>query len=305
MPAAKPKQITRAYEAEIVDVKPGERTVVARINTNAVDRYKTMIDPLGIDLRGYRANPVVLWEHGFDPARGPRPIGKCEGMRQSAKELVAKTVFHDDEFSRGIFELYQAEALRAFSVNIVPDWNQARKPTTDECKARPELVECNLVFTRSDLAEYSCVSVPGNAEALATAVARGLWVPETVRSRLAFRRLAVGECRACMVQEKRGGKCHVTSRDGEHCYTRNPVSREAADVLMSAIHDFEDEHDPNEEPDDKAKSDDKRSLPALPPLAGRTMASLEQAVLASLKGQVSEIRRSLVADAADLARGAV
>ena len=63
--------IIRAYIARVDDVNPKERSVVAKINTGALDRFRTTIDPKGVDLSNYNANRVVLWEHGMDPTRAP------------------------------------------------------------------------------------------------------------------------------------------------------------------------------------------------------------------------------------------
>ena len=175
-------RITRAYAASKLDVSEGERAVVARINTDEVDRYETVIDPAGIDLKAYRSNPVVLWEHGCDfGTRGSVPIGRAAWIRYDKTDgaVVAKTIFHDDEFSDSIFRLYQAEALRGFSVCVMP--REFGSPTPDEIRARPELAECRCIYRKSELGEYSAVAVPGNREALALAVSRGLWLPEALK----------------------------------------------------------------------------------------------------------------------------
>lgn len=175
--------IIRAFVAKIDDVSDGERSVVAKVNTDAVDRYKTVIDPTGIDLAAYRKNPVVLWCHGFDPVRGRKPVARSAWIKldRPTRSLVAKSIFLEDDFADGIFRLYQQQALRSFSVNVIPDAPRCSPPSAAEVRARPELAECQLVYRRSELAEYSAVDVPGNAEALALAVARGLWVPEAAR----------------------------------------------------------------------------------------------------------------------------
>lgn len=177
--------ITRAFDAAL-EVSAGERSVVARINTAAVDRYKTVIDPAGVNLKSYEANPVVLWNHG--EGNDGKPVGRNAWIRHSKsdKALLAKTLFFDDEFSDGIFRLYQAGGLRAFSVNIVPDMARCSSPTADEIRKRPELAECYLMFRSSDLAEYSAVSVPGNPEALTMAVSRGLMLPDRLRRDLSL-----------------------------------------------------------------------------------------------------------------------
>ncbi len=103
-----PQSIVRAYLAHVEDVNHRERSVVAKINTSSVDRYRTVIDPRGIALSNYRANPVVLWEHGHDAARGAMPVGRNEWIRPAigpdGPELIAKTLIHakgakGDEFT--------------------------------------------------------------------------------------------------------------------------------------------------------------------------------------------------------------
>lgn len=174
-----PEPITRAYAAKI-DVSDGERAVVARINTDTVDRYRTVIDPAGIDLTAYRTNPVVLWEHGQD-VRGRVPVARSAWVKldKADRSIVAKSIFADDEFSDGIFRLYQADVLRGFSINGLP--KEYSSPTPDEVKKRPELADASTIYRATELTEYSAVSVPGNAEALTLAVSRGLWLPESLK----------------------------------------------------------------------------------------------------------------------------
>ncbi|MBU6428427.1 MAG: hypothetical protein KGR26_05425 [Cyanobacteria bacterium REEB65] len=171
--------IIRAYAAKL-DVSEGERAVVATLNTDEVDRYGTVIDPSGMDLKQYRSNPVVLWEHGQD-VRGKVPIGRAAWVKydKASRSIVGKTVFNDDEFSDGIFRLYQSECLRGWSVNVLPrEW---ASPSPDEIRKRPELAECFCIYRETELGEYSAVAVPGNASALALAVSRGLWLPDTLK----------------------------------------------------------------------------------------------------------------------------
>ena len=73
--------ISREYTTEDLQVRVGERAVIARINTASIDRFNTIMDPLGIDLSHYNENRVVLWEHGTSTERGRQPIGRCNWIR--------------------------------------------------------------------------------------------------------------------------------------------------------------------------------------------------------------------------------
>src|SRR5208337_884975 len=96
--------IIRAYDAQIDSVDKTERSLVARINTAGLDRFKTVIDPKGARLDNYRRNPVVLWEHGKDPRRFTDPIGTSGGRYgwirtnggQRPTQILAKTAFLED-----------------------------------------------------------------------------------------------------------------------------------------------------------------------------------------------------------------
>lgn len=176
------EKLCRAYQAEVRAVDGEERTVTSTVNTASVDRYKTVIAPEGIDLMAYRKNPVVLWEHGKDPTRGSKPIGKNLWIRQVGSTLQAKTVFWDDEYSRSIFDMYKEGMLSGWSINVLPDPDSSSPPTKEELRARPELSECRMVYRKGELAEYSAVAVPGNSETLTILEQRGIWVPEELRT---------------------------------------------------------------------------------------------------------------------------
>jgi len=178
--------VIRAYAATL-DVSDGDRAVVAKINTDAIDRYGTVIAPEGIDFANYRQNPAVLWMHGM--CNDGKPIGRNDWIKYDKKEraLIARTIFLEDEYSDGIYRLYSGTdpVLRSFSVNVLPKMSACSSPTAEEIRKRPELAGCWMLYRESELAEYSAVNVPGNPQALALATARGLWMPGEVRAMLA------------------------------------------------------------------------------------------------------------------------
>lgn len=167
--------ITRAYEAQVDSVMEGERSVVARINTSIVDEYRTVIDPMGGDLRDFNQNPPVLWQHGKE-ARGSVPIGRgIVRSRKTENDIIGKCIFAKDDFSQQLFEMYKDGTLRGWSINMVP--TEASRPTTQEMRDRPELERCEMVYRRWKLKEFSAVAIPGNNECLTMLVSRGMWTP--------------------------------------------------------------------------------------------------------------------------------
>jgi hypothetical protein len=208
---AEPETFIRSYEATIDDVKPGERSVVAKINTSEVDRYRTVIEPMGAKLDGYRRNPIVLWEHGLDPQRGTMPVGRNEWIKQSQRGMVAKTQFKDDDYSRELFKCYQEGWLRGWSVRMVNPSYSA--PTRDEIRSRPELKDCDLVFRTWELGEYSATCLPGNDDTLTILTSRGIWFPAR------------------------------TATDAKQGFAIKPSEKETGDALESKNEEDEPEHD--------------------------------------------------------------
>jgi hypothetical protein len=186
-----PGRITITRAADVAMEVNTRRKVVRFIaGTDAVDRYRTVIDPAGIDLTSFCQSPSVLWEHGKDPCRGTRPVALCEsielGTHKGRRALIGAAKFNDDdEFAESIWRLYSAKppVCRGWSVRVLP--HNASPPTYEEIRARPDLNACDCVYRLGDLVEVSCVSCPGNANALTLAVERGLRFPQSTLNILA------------------------------------------------------------------------------------------------------------------------
>lgn len=181
-------KLTRAFEAKIDDVSAPRRTVTAKINTNCVDRYSTVIVPRGGDWSNFmRAGPAVLWEHGNDPNRGRLPVAHCDSIRyrKADDDLLSVMRFKGDEFSSQVMEMYADGTLKSFSVEFLP--TKSGKPTQEEVRANPTWSQAHTIYRAWELTGFSAVSYPGNPEALAVAVARGLWVPAETRALLDIR----------------------------------------------------------------------------------------------------------------------
>lgn len=178
---------SRSFETKVDDVSKPRRTVTARINTDDVDRYGTVICPGGGDFRQFSRSPAVLWEHGQDPARGRAPIGHCTSIkyRRGENDLLAVTQFKRDPYSDEIFQDYSNGTLTAWSIDFLPNRSTSSQPTPDELRARPDWSSAKTIYRNWELTGYSAVSYPGNPEALSLAIARGLWVPDEVRAEVA------------------------------------------------------------------------------------------------------------------------
>ena len=121
------------------------------MSTFDTDRDFEKVDPKGWNLKNYLANPVVLWSHDYSiPA-----IGYAKNI-QAESVLEGDIVFNDkeyDEFGWSIGERVKAGALRCGSVGFI-----AEEIEFLEAKDR----ECDLIFRKQELLEFSICCVPAN-----------------------------------------------------------------------------------------------------------------------------------------------
>ena len=146
------------------DINEEERSVVAVISTDSIDRDKEVLVPKGMNADEFRKNPVIPWSHNtYQP-----PIGKALWLKQGRKQITAKIRFATTDLAEEVWQLFKGGFLHAFSVGFIP--TEGRRPDPDDIKSNPLLAECRFMYTKWTLTEFSPVTVPANAEALATAV---------------------------------------------------------------------------------------------------------------------------------------
>lgn len=153
--------------------------VTARISVAVPDREGDVVLPSGLEATSFKRNPVVLLQHDQS-----RPIGRAVSLRTTSNAVVATMKFaerpdtHPDAaewMPDTVRSLMKQGVLSAFSVGFrVP--RDGFRDATDKDMERFG-AGTRRVITRWELLEFSVVSVPANAEALATAVSKGL-VPD-------------------------------------------------------------------------------------------------------------------------------
>ena len=154
--------------SKAADINESERTVTAIISTGAIDRDSEVLDPKGMISENFEKNPVVPWSHNA----GEPPIGKALWVKASPKrnptKIIAKVKFAMTDRAEEVWQLFKGGFLKAFSVGFRP--LEGHRPTPDEIKGNPILADARFIFSKWELLEFSPVTVPANAEALALAV---------------------------------------------------------------------------------------------------------------------------------------
>ena len=138
------------------------------MSTFDVDRDFEKVDPAGWNLKNYLANPVILWSHDYSiPA-----IGYADNMKADTV-LEGDIVFNSkefDEFGWSIGQRVKAGALLCGSVGFI-----AEEVEFLESKDR----ECNLIFRKQELLEFSICCVPANP--FATSGTKKLEITEVIQ----------------------------------------------------------------------------------------------------------------------------
>lgn len=127
--------------------KLAEGEVEFVVSTNALDAHGERINVEGIDLKDFKANPVVLWGHdGFN-----LPISKATKIWKENGRLMARAKFYlKDDFPRKVYGYIVDGFLNAVSIGgMVEKWG-----------------DDGYTIERLKMKEFSVVSVPANQEAL-------------------------------------------------------------------------------------------------------------------------------------------
>lgn len=156
---------------------PNSRQVRVICSTESVDRMGDIIVQSGIDLTAYKKNPVVLWGHNPDS-----PIARAVDIGLSGGKLQATVEFPEESKDAEADRYYgkiKAGLVNAASVGFVPTEWEAIDPKEPWGGAK---------FTKSELLEFSFVSIPANKDCLI--VGRSMFVgergPEIIEGKRAF-----------------------------------------------------------------------------------------------------------------------
>ena len=131
-------------------------TIQGFANKAVVDRGNEIISVDAWDLENYKKNPVILYNHGFDPQLGSTPVGAATEVTPTKDGLFIKARLSgvDDPLINRIRGLVHEKILRAFSVGFNP------VESSDDPKSGLKTI------TKAELFEVSIVGVPMNQDSL-------------------------------------------------------------------------------------------------------------------------------------------
>jgi HK97 family phage prohead protease len=133
----------------------GDRQIRVIVSTADVDRAGDVVVPEGIDFAAYKNNPVVLFQHDHD-----EPIARCAEIGVVGGRVEATVQFPDagvNSKSDEVYGLIKSGVLNAVSIGFIP----LERVAMDQKEPWGP-----FKFMRSEIIEFSVVSIPCNANAL-------------------------------------------------------------------------------------------------------------------------------------------
>lgn len=153
---------SKSYGIKLDSNLAAERAVVAVITTSTIDRDREIVQPGGLDTKAYLANPVVLYQHnGWST-----PVGKCLWIKRTpdGAGLLAKVQFWKSAEAQDLYDLYASGFMSAFSIGFRT--LEGSPPTPEEVRADPSKADCRFIHRKTELLEFSCVTIPCNPDAV-------------------------------------------------------------------------------------------------------------------------------------------
>ena len=148
----------------IVGVDESNMSVAAVITTPTVDRMNDRVVLEGGDTSKYKANPVVLWDHGLEYslpiAKSEHPDGRL-AIRKSKRNWVGTAYFSQrSQMSEQVFGLIADGIIRATSIRFKPT-----EPPIQKSYGRE--------FTAWELEEWSFCPIGVNPETVVGVIEKG------------------------------------------------------------------------------------------------------------------------------------
>lgn len=156
--------VRRHVDCDVRAINQVERSVDVIASTNTLDAHYDILEQ-DWDLRRYRKNPVVLWNHNSCMYVGARPkdllpIGHASNVRVEEGKLKATLTFVDEkasELAEAVWQGFLQRSIRAVSVGFKPG------------KVTQELLNGRNIYrlSENELREISVVAIPANPDAVA------------------------------------------------------------------------------------------------------------------------------------------
>jgi phage head maturation protease len=156
----------KQFAQEIRMVEGEDRTIIAKISTNQVDRDGDILIPRGCDTSDFASNSVVMWNHSYSQP----PIGKVTALQITDDAIIAKMTFAETEFGNEIWSLVKGGFLNCCSIGFLATAALIKGTSAFMAYVKEndlgDITNCKRIITAFTLFENSMVPLPANAGAL-------------------------------------------------------------------------------------------------------------------------------------------
>lgn len=150
----------------------GKEVYEAKFTAPTIDRDNELLLTSGIDISHYLKNPVIFYDHAWatwdSPHEETLPIGKAVNVKIGKKEGSAQFVFSDLPFAQKVKVLVDEGILNMTSIGFIPkeylQSEQEMKKILDADGIKLDALP-RIMFTKSEMLEFSIVGIPSNREA--------------------------------------------------------------------------------------------------------------------------------------------
>lgn len=153
------KQIKLQQYLTIKAVDDGNNIITAVGSAEAVDRDGDIVKLDGLNLKNYKNNPVVFFNH----ASRELPVAKATDVRVDGKKLIFTLLFagaDQNPLAPFVYESIKAGFLNSLSIGFIPDYDKVEYKQDKKTNKRIR------VYTASELLEVSIVGIPANPSAV-------------------------------------------------------------------------------------------------------------------------------------------
>jgi hypothetical protein len=154
------EKLIRSKVKSVADNFQEDGTMEVIVNSGKLDRQGEILDIAGLDLSDYLESPVVAWGHKYDEPSIGKATRIWKDSATGALKATVKFAIEHSDMAKLVYNLIKDGYMNAFSIGFIP-----LEAEEDE--------NGNVVYTKSEMLEFSAVLVGADPRALATAKAFG------------------------------------------------------------------------------------------------------------------------------------
>ncbi len=192
--------IRKSEASSIIETIEGDRVIIGRITSHAIDRDGEVVLPDGGDFSDYAKNRVVLWSHDyggslFGGTQYQLPHARNMWLRQfptrNSVEVRAGTQYATKEMNAFGDQVYQYRLAKwplGYSIGFIPiqilypddnDWGKTlvtwkRRLASQTGQDIAAITEPKMFHAKWKMLEYSDVKIPANQDAVQLMISKGI-----------------------------------------------------------------------------------------------------------------------------------